>query len=75
MTTKLGLYFGLALFSIGLGLGVSSPASAFDQQCTTNCRQDAIECQQDCAATETGYWLTACVSACQTQRSECQQSC
>lgn len=71
MTTKLGLYFGLALFSIGLGLGVSSPANAFDQ-CTTNCRQNWIECDQDCGLTGQG---SACTNQCAAERSACQQSC
>jgi hypothetical protein len=75
MTTKLGLYFGLALFSIGLGLGVSSPASAFDQQCTTNCRQNWIECQQDCGAPGNGLPTDACLNQCQAERSACEQAC
>jgi hypothetical protein len=66
---KKSLVMALSIFAVGLGLGFSNDAPA---TCQTDCRQNWIECRQDCGLTGGS---SVCYANCDSARAACLASC
>lgn len=72
MNTKLIAFFGVALFALGIGIGLSRPAYAGD--CQADCRSERVECRYDCSFSPPEY-QAYCYAHCDSLYASCMQGC
>lgn len=69
MTKKSLMYLSLAVFSLGLGMGISKPGLA-SGGCGMECRSEYSACIHDCV-----YKDGVCYARCQTEYQSCLAGC
>jgi hypothetical protein len=73
MMNKMAIYLALAIFALGMGIGLSTPAVA-DTTCHDDCRADRIECRHDCGYNPPEY-QAFCFAQCDSNFNACWNSC